>query len=169
MKLEYIKDGVTIGTSISYVGFVGILTAVRKDLSISLNFRPSRDRFDNGSRFGNVSSTLSNVRYYLHLLMVLVGFKPALPSLLRSTFFSKPKMTLTERAKQLAMTCSAVAYFTLSDGNNTIVLEKELNTAKVTKSNNFLSVTNHDVCLETASATQDVRFREFIKDSVQDT
>lgn len=159
VKLEYVKHGEVIGTSISYVGFVGILTAVRKDLSISLNFRPNR----------NSSSTWSNIRYYSHLLMVLSGFKPALPSILRSTFFSTPEMPLEERTLRLARISSTVAYFTLSDGNSTVVLEKDLHSAQVTASGTFVAVTNHDTCYEDQSVSrnvfQDQFSREFIAES----
>lgn len=58
VRLEYVKDGQRIGTTVGYVGFVGILTAVRKDLSLSLNFRPNR----------NCISFLSSLGFYFHLL-----------------------------------------------------------------------------------------------------
>ena len=165
VQLEYVRDGEIIGTSITYVGFVGILTAVRKDLSISLNFRPNRD----------TSSKWSNIRYYSHLMMVLAGFKPALPSILRTTFFSNPEKSLADRAKQLTKTTSTVAYFTLSDGNQTIIIEKDFHSSKVTNSDTFIAVTNHDADYDKAEGPtpsraesfRDLEFRAFVAESIE--
>ncbi len=40
VQLEYNRDGVKVASVLTYVGYVGVLTGVRKALSISLNFRP---------------------------------------------------------------------------------------------------------------------------------
>ncbi|KAK3717461.1 hypothetical protein LTR37_005851 [Vermiconidia calcicola] len=76
VQLDYVaeKDGPVIASSITYVGFVGVLTGVRKNLSMSLNFRANR--VDNGHFW-------SDAKYVWHLLMVLLGQRPSISSVLR--------------------------------------------------------------------------------------
>lgn len=139
VQLDYMKDGQHIGTSVGYVGFVGILTAVKKDLSMSLNFRPNR----------NSTSFLTNLTFYLHLLLVLVGFRPSISSNLRHHFFSAQDVSLSNLASTISRTPSTAAYITLSDGESTIVMEKDRHSALIRESNDFISVTNHDLAFET--------------------
>ncbi|XMA08046.1 hypothetical protein WAI453_000837 [Rhynchosporium graminicola] len=59
-----------VGRSITHAGFVGILTGVRKDLSVSLNFRPTYS-----------CSTFSLRK---HQLLVFLAFRPSVCSIMRS-------------------------------------------------------------------------------------
>jgi hypothetical protein len=136
VKLDYVKDGQHVGTSISYVGFVGVLTAVRKDLSLSLNFRPNRDN----------SSFLSNVSFYLHLFFVLIGVRPSIASILRHHFFSPQEVSRI--AQKISKTPSTAAYIILSDGEKTLVMEKDLYSARIRDARDFIAVTNHDLSHE---------------------
>lgn len=74
VELEYVREGVIVASAISYVGYVGVLTGVRKGLSMSLNFRPIH----------NASTWLANVRFYLHHALVLFGFHSSISSILRT-------------------------------------------------------------------------------------
>jgi hypothetical protein len=138
VKLDYVKDGQHVGTSIGYVGFVGILTAVKKDLSMSLNLRPNR----------NSTSFLPNLVFYFHLLLVVVGLRPSISSSLRHHFLSAQDVSLSELASKISTTPSTAAYITLSNGDRTIVMEKDHNSAQIRESSDFISVTNHDLALE---------------------
>lgn len=75
VQLDFVlePDGEMVASSITYAGFVGVLTGVRKDLSISLNFRGVHD---------DSHSFVANARYYGHLGMVLLGFRPSISSIL---------------------------------------------------------------------------------------
>ena len=138
VRFDYMKDGKHVGTSVGYVGFVGILTAVKKDLSLSLNFRPNR----------NSTSFLLNLAFYFHLLLVIVGFRPSVASNLRHHFFSARDISLSDLASTISTTPSTAAYITLSDGESTIVMEKDRNSAFIRESRDFISVTNHDLAFE---------------------
>ncbi|KAK3703244.1 hypothetical protein LTR37_014584 [Vermiconidia calcicola] len=84
VQLDYVleKDGPVIANSITYAGFVGVLTGVRKNLSMSLNFRANR--IDSG-RFW------SDAKYVWHLLMVLLGQRPSISSVLRHFLLPQQK------------------------------------------------------------------------------
>jgi hypothetical protein len=138
VRFDYMKDGKHIGTSVGYVGFVGILTAVKKDLSLSLNFRPNR----------NNTSFLPNLAFYFHLLLVIVGFRPSIASSLRHHFFSARDVSLSDLASTISTIPSTAAYITLSDGESAIVMEKDRNSAFIRESRDFISVTNHDLAFE---------------------
>jgi len=66
VQLEYIRDRVKVASAITYVGYVGVLTGIRKELSMSLNFRPIH----------NASTWLASFRFYLHHALALFGFRP---------------------------------------------------------------------------------------------
>lgn len=77
VQLDYVLEpnGEIVASSINYAGFVGVLTGVRKGLSLSLNFRGVH----NGS-----NELLANVKYYGYLAMVVLGLRPSISSTLRS-------------------------------------------------------------------------------------
>ncbi|KAF1997050.1 hypothetical protein P154DRAFT_525210 [Amniculicola lignicola CBS 123094] len=149
-------DGPTIARSIGYAGFVGILTGARPGLSLSLNFRPYHN---------NDSSRRANFRFYAHQVLVLLGFRPSISSILRSYMlpspcrkgwnpFTRTKVT-TGHTEHVAIVLQALpsipttsCYITLSDGTHTCVLEKDLRTANLLSSTTFIAVTNHDVAYE---------------------
>lgn len=141
--------GLTVATSITYVGFVGILTGVRKGLSVSLNFRPNHD----------VSTRTANFRFYFHHLLVLLGVRPSISSLLRNSLLpcrnksggprsAPPSIALIER--QLPSTVATAAYLIFSDGKKTVIMEKDHRTAVVRSATDFIAITNHDEAEELA-------------------
>lgn len=145
VQLEFVRDDdpeKVLATSITYVGYVGVLTGVRKDLSMSLNFRPVHDE----SR---------NVAFYTNHLLVLLGIRQSISSLLRECLFSfpdgpKPKKrkeslsTLEKIVAQVPSMPTTAVYLIFSDGVTTVTMEKDHGTAVVRSSPSFIIATNHD-------------------------
>ena len=149
VQLDFIKkpgDNI-IASSITYVGYVGVLTGVRKGLSISLNARPIHDR----------STRLANFRFYFHQLLVLLGYRPSISSILRQQLLPSqtssrcPKATtptLESIEQTLPSTSTTAAYLIFSDGDRTVTMEKDHRTAAVKSSGTFIVATNHDEAQE---------------------
>ncbi|KAF3479549.1 uncharacterized protein GIQ15_06525 [Arthroderma uncinatum] len=160
VKLEYIRSSesdTALATSVTYVGFVGVLTGVRKGLSISLNFRPCHD----------TSSILANYRFYGSHLLVLLGMRRSISSLLRKYLLS-PNLEPTQRQSWLdrilrrkpaprqnqtpldLITASlpqiptTAAYLVMCDGKSAVVFEKDHRRATIQRSSSFIVVTNSD-------------------------
>ncbi|KAI9694281.1 MAG: hypothetical protein M1820_009084 [Bogoriella megaspora] len=145
-------DGDVIASSITYAGFVGVLTGVRRDLSMSLNFRPNHN---------NSTSIFSNARYLLHCAMVLFGRQPSISHVLRNYLippYAGPRghtesketshPTLATVIRDLPQIPTTACYLTFSDGIQTFVLEKDRTTAEIRSSESFITITNHDVSSE---------------------
>ncbi len=145
IQLEYIRDVVKVASVITYVGYVGVLTGVRKGLSISLNFRPVH----------NASTWLANVRFYLHHALVLFGCRPAISSILRTILIpkdvSQALATLDLLLTELPATTTTAAYLVFCDGEQAVTLEKDYNTAVLQSASDFIVVTNHDRAQELGS------------------
>lgn len=162
VQLNFVRGaaGKVIAQSITYAGFVGVLTGVRKDLSISLNFRPNHD----------TTGPLANLRYYSHQLLVLLGFRPSISSILRQYLLSSDRSmshptlkhesspangtALSELAEiegDLPSKPTSAAYLIVSDGNRTVTMEKDHRTAVVKSSSAFISITNHDLSAKSSS------------------
>ena len=146
VQLEYVRDGVKVASAITYVGYVGVLTGVRKGLSMSLNFRPVH----------NASTWLANVRFYLHHALVLFGFRPAISSILRAILIPRDVMqsvpTLDSVLQELPAATTTAAYLIFCDGEQAVTLEKDYNTAIIQCSLDFIAVTNHDRAQEHGSS-----------------
>ena len=148
VQLDFVNEagGEIIASTITYVGFVGALTGVRKGLSLSLNFRPTHD----------ASTRLANYRFYFHHVMVLLGLRPSISSLLRqyllpshagsSSHSSSPALADIER--DLPSQLSTAAYLIFSDGDRTITMEKDCRKALVRSAHYFIVATNHDIAEE---------------------
>lgn len=144
VQLNFVNepDGPVIARSVTYVGFVGALTAVRPGLSMSLNFRP----YHNDSH-----SHISNLQFQYHRLLVLLGQRPSISSTLRSILLP-PKSrsshehidTISSIQQRLPSLPSTAAYLTFSDGDRTLVMEKDRVTAHTSTSSSFIVITNHD-------------------------
>lgn len=166
VQLEFVRSPETdrvLATSITYVGFVGVLTGVREGLSISLNLRPKHDK----------SSPLRNCRFYANDLLVLLGARQSISSLLRqyllppapqepsgsasSRLFkgktSKAKANPNAHAHAASLdTISATlptipttaAYLIFCDASRTLLVEKDYRTAATFTSSSFIVATNCD-------------------------
>lgn len=144
VQLNFINEpgGPVIARSVTYVGFVGALTAVRPGLSMSLNFRP----YHNDSH-----SRLSNLQFQYHRLLVLLGRRPSISSTLRSILLPSNSAkgnehldTISSIQQKLPPLPSTAAYLTFSDGDETLVMEKDRVTAHNSTSASFIVITNHD-------------------------
>lgn len=146
----------TIATSVTYVGFVGVLTGVRKDLSVSLNFRPNH----------HSSGWASDFRFYSNHLLVLLGIRQSISSLLRQYIIPpathkkrllpnlalwKGKNMSNSDAPSLASITATLpkapttaAYLIFSDGSSTVTLEKDYRSAVIHSSSSFIVATNCD-------------------------
>ncbi|KAI9723041.1 MAG: hypothetical protein M1812_001490 [Candelaria pacifica] len=150
VRLDFVNEegGDVVATSITYAGFVGVLTGVRKGLSLSLNFRPNH----------NVSSPLSHIRFYGHHLLVMLGFRPSISSILRSQLLpsdpprqeessTRPRTlpTLESISTDLPAMTSTACYLIFCDGKTTIAMEKDHCTAAIRSTSDFVATTNHDL------------------------
>lgn len=156
VQLEFIRDdepGKVLATTVGYVGFVGVLTGVRKDLSMSLNFRPVHD-------------TTKNLYFYLNHFLVLLGRRPSISSLLRQCLIpSSPNSkrlgwgsklpTLYHIINDIPSQPTTAAYLIFSDGQRTVTMEKDVNTAVTRFDPYFIIVTNNDQTSATFPSQQD--------------
>lgn len=140
VQLEFVRSSnpdKVLATSITYAGYVGILTGVRKDLSASLNFRPVHD-------------TSNNFSFYTNHLLVLLGFRQSISSILRqcilpSSESEEPKyLTLSDLTAEIPGIPTTAAYFVFCDGSETVTMEKDNKTATIRSSSTFIVVANHD-------------------------
>lgn len=131
-----------VARSVTYCGYVGVLTGVREQLSLSLNFRGVH----------NANTKAEHFRFYLHHLLVLLGFRPSISSILRGYLFSenqdgqdeKEAKSLAVIAEQIPLQHTTAAYLTFCDGESAIVLEKDFSSAQIRSSDTFIAATNHD-------------------------
>lgn len=161
VRLDFVEhpNGPVIASTVTYFGYVGVLTGVRKGLSISLNFRPTHD----------VSTRFANFHFYLHHLLVLLGWRPSISAMLRqcllpsqlassntlsSTVSSdiNSSSTLADIWQHIPDKPSTAAYLTFSDGTRTITMEKDNGSAVVKSAENIIVIANHDVADEADSA-----------------
>lgn len=114
---------------------------------MSLNFRPTHNKTDR----------LADTRFYSHLLLVLLGFRPSIGSVLRRCLIPSQttsgssrlhSQTLDELERTLPGMISSAAYIILSDGKRTTVMEKDIRSGVVRSSGDFIAATNHDAAHE---------------------
>ena len=161
VQLEFVsspKSDKVLATSITYVGFVGVLTAVREKLSVSLNFRPMHD----------TSSRLATFRFYFNHLLVLIGARRSISSVLRQCVlpesiapcsnwllnpFRRQKdehatslepLSLELLRKTIPPLPTTAAYLIFSDGSSTVTMEKDHRTAVIRSSPSFIVIANND-------------------------
>lgn len=144
VQLNFVNEpqGPVIARSITYVGFVGALTAVRPGLSLSLNFRPYHNDSD---------SQASNLRFHYHRVLVLLGRRPSISSTLRNILLTPDPNdghgrldTISSIQPRILSLPSTAAYLTFSDGDRTLVMEKDRVTAHTSISTSFIVIANHD-------------------------
>ncbi|KAL1970750.1 hypothetical protein VTN77DRAFT_2584 [Rasamsonia byssochlamydoides] len=181
VQLEYVSTADTdeiLATSITYVGFVGVLTAVRKGLSVSLNFRPIHD----------TSRKWANCRFSFSHLLVLLGTRRSISSLLRlcvlpeaatrpasswtlpwwrrksnnnnSTISASTAPSLSLIQDRIPSEPTTAAYLIFSDGASTVTMEKDHRTAVVRSSSSFIVITNNDQEPDAPSTRQIAKDKE---------
>ncbi|KAL7929894.1 beta subunit of N-acylethanolamine-hydrolyzing acid amidase domain-containing protein [Trichoderma chlorosporum] len=126
------KPQTVIARTVTYAGFVGVLTGVRKDLSISLNFRPNHN-----------CSTLS---LRIHQILVLLGVQPSISSVLRQHFLNPEHNhpSMNNVTESITTTRAVPCYVILCSGTETTVVQKDLDTAQAKSAVDFIVHTNHD-------------------------
>jgi hypothetical protein len=75
VELNFVRrpGGPVVASAITYFGYVGVLTGVRRGISMSLNFRPHHDR----------SSVWKRMTFRWQQLMVILGQRPSISSDMR--------------------------------------------------------------------------------------
>ncbi|KAL2883249.1 hypothetical protein SGCOL_001443 [Colletotrichum sp. CLE4] len=154
--IEYVNtsngSNEVIARSVTYAGFVGMLTGVRKGLSVSLNFRPGHE--------------CGHGCLLKHQLAVLFGLRESVPSMLRRIILNENIPTkdskayntkipnplensekptfITSIAKKIASFNASPCYLTLCDGKQVVNILKDLHDGKIKTSNLFQIQCNHD-------------------------
>ncbi|KAF8625520.1 hypothetical protein AX17_006832 [Amanita inopinata Kibby_2008] len=145
VRVEYIREGKVIARSVTYAGYIGVLTGVREGLSIAFNYRP------------NINSSSPIFRHRFHQIQMLLGFRPSVPSKLRRILLSPGSPpTLDDLARRLvhSKTRLSPCYLTFCSPSAILILEKDLKKAHPLVSDQFLVVTNHDEKMEELSLDQ---------------
>jgi hypothetical protein len=146
VQLNFIRSKSTqpktvIASSVTYIGFVGVLTGVKPGLSLSLNFRAVHD----------ATTKREQLRFYLHHLMILLGRRPSIASILRHYILDNHQDLTSEQSAldvvvaDMKRRLTTAAYLIFSDGQSTITMEKDYSTALTDSSDTFIVRTNHDV------------------------
>ncbi|KAJ5223683.1 beta subunit of N-acylethanolamine-hydrolyzing acid amidase-domain-containing protein [Penicillium chermesinum] len=141
VQLDFVRDSdaeEVLATSITYAGFVGVLTGVRKEMSVSLNFRAVHD-------------TSRDFAFYSNHLLVLLGLRRSISSTLRQCILPSDSestnpvySTLDEILAKIPSLRTTAAYLVFCDGRKTVTMEKDYKTAVVRSSSSFITVANHD-------------------------
>ena len=109
----------------------------REGLSISFNYR---------ARLHSESSALQN---RIHHLQLLLGLKPSIASQLRRVLLSpEPVPTLQELAVTFKTMETSSCYLIFCTPSEVLIMEKDLKSAVLHTSEQFLAVTNHDADME---------------------
>lgn len=162
VQLDFVKSGSStpekiLASSITYVGFTGVLTGVREGLSMSLNFRGLHDN----------SSRTAQFRFYFHHVLVLMGHRPSIATHLRNFLIGEfqgvevlPKeernesmdeehtnqpMQLEDLYASISACHTTAAYLIFSNGQTTMSIDKDFRTATMRQAEDFIVTTNHDV------------------------
>ncbi|KAF3077450.1 Acid ceramidase [Trichoderma lentiforme] len=135
--LEFVRSNskepeTVIARSVTYAGFVGVLTGVRQNLSMSLNFRPTHN--------------CSELSLRTHQSLVLLGVQPSISSVLRHHLLHPEHHppTINNVAKSITKTRSAPCYIIFCSGTETTVIQKDLVNAQTKSATDFIVHTNHD-------------------------
>ncbi|KAK4076215.1 NAAA-beta domain-containing protein [Trichoderma simmonsii] len=135
--LEFVRSNskepeMVIARTVTYAGFVGVLTGVRQNLSMSLNFRPTHN--------------CSALSLRMHQSLVLLGVQPSISSVLRQHLLHPEHHppTINNITKSITRTRSAPCYIILCSGTETTVIQKDLVNAQTKSSTDFIVHTNHD-------------------------
>ena len=113
---------------------------------MSLNFKPTHDS----------SGRFSDLRFYCHHLLVLLGFQPSISSLLRRYLLPDPSsksfpvhtVTLESIKRDIPNVATTAAYLIFCDGDKAITIEKDHHNALIREAKDFIVATNHDVAEE---------------------
>ncbi|RGP79416.1 n-acylsphingosine amidohydrolase [Fusarium longipes] len=161
VEFDFIRrtGGPVVATTITYLGYVGVLTGVRKGLSISLNFRPYHAK----------ETTRQRLSFRWNQALVVLGFRQSISSALRNILLEEypgsdaqtrqgresvnasnlAKSTsdeyVQEVLKRMSTSQSTSAYIILCQPERVFLVEKDHRRASIRDSDTFLTAYNHDV------------------------
>ncbi|KAF4419111.1 hypothetical protein FACUT_11569 [Fusarium acutatum] len=158
VELDFVRTpgGPVIATTVGYLGYVGVLTGVRKGMSLSLNFRPHHAK----------ETLRQRLSYRYNQAMVVLGQRQSISSSLREILLGDP--TIPEKHSdhahkadtispdlqsqyvqqvltKLSTSNSTAAYLILCQPDRVFVIEKDHRSALIRESDTFLTAYNHDV------------------------
>lgn len=148
IQVEFIRSGSIVARAVTYAGYTGILTGVRRGLSISLNYR------------AHPSNRPTSMR--LHQILVLMGFRRSISSVLRNFLLSPGAPPSLDALRSTLPTMpTSMCYLTFSDGKNSLIFEKDLNTAVIREPlDGFIVTTNVDDAIH---ALDEIQIKEYMK------
>ncbi|KAM0240253.1 hypothetical protein ACHAPO_002149 [Fusarium lateritium] len=159
VELNFVRhaEGPVIATTITYLGYVGVLTGVRKGLSMSLNFRPCHAR----------ETIRQRLSFRWNQAMVVLGHRQSISSALRDILLdesaeadikTETSRDFTDTAAQgvsdeyvqrilsrLSTSKSSAAYLILCQPERVFLVEKDHKAANIRDSDKFLTACNHDM------------------------
>lgn len=112
VHIRYIRKGDIVAEAITYAGYTGCLTGVRRGLSISLNYRALH----------NTGAFSMN----LHRILVLLGRRPSIATHLRRLLLAEKLPSLEEISHHFQNTTATPSFLYFCDGKSGILLEKSL-------------------------------------------
>ncbi|RGP68822.1 n-acylsphingosine amidohydrolase [Fusarium sporotrichioides] len=159
VELDFVRQagGPVVATTITYLGYVGVLTGVRRGLSISLNFRPC-----------HASETIrQRLSFRWNQAMVVLGYRKSISSALRDILLDEFAEADVEThsfkdstdnvalgisdeyvqkvLESLSTSESSAAYLILCQPERVFLVEKDHKIASIHDSDTFLTACNHDV------------------------
>jgi hypothetical protein len=159
VELDFVcfTGGPVIATSITYLGYVGVLTGVRKGISMSLNFRPHHAQETAWQEFS----------FRWNQAMVVLGYRQSISSTLRNILLdassdpdqqprkSQETNIISSDSKvsdqyvqnvltKLLTSNSTAAYLVFCQPNRIYIVEKDHRSANIRESDTFLTAYNHD-------------------------
>ncbi|KAI9896901.1 hypothetical protein N3K66_007923 [Trichothecium roseum] len=148
VELDFVRSagGPVVATSITYLGYVGCLTGVRRGLSMSLNFRPYHAR----------ETWMQAAAFRWHQAMVVLGMRPSISSVMRHYLLrpgtdddDRGEEGVTEKEvedimQELTASHSTSAYLIFCTAQRVFVVEKDNGWANIRSSDKYLVACNHD-------------------------
>ncbi|KAI1033462.1 hypothetical protein LB503_008449 [Fusarium chuoi] len=157
VELDFVRTdgGPVVATTVGYLGYIGVLTGVRKGMSLSLNFRPHHSR----------ETLRQRLSYRYHQVMVVLGKRQSISSSLRQILLGDsaiPEKQSDEAQEtdnisadlqnqyvqqvltKLSTSSSTAAYLILCQPDRVLVVEKDHRSASIRESDTFLTAYNHD-------------------------
>ncbi|CAF9927608.1 MAG: hypothetical protein GOMPHAMPRED_004449 [Gomphillus americanus] len=136
IELDFVNEagGEIVFTSLTYFGYVGCLTGLKKNLSVALNTRSIHDR----------STFMKRLSFQWHRIMILLGRRRGIASELRMIMM-QPVRDPDVIARDLLQKHATAAYITLCNGCTTVVLDNDNCCGLIRQDSDFILAVNHDV------------------------
>jgi hypothetical protein len=158
VELDFVRHngGPVVATTVTYLGYVGVLTGVRRGLSMSLNFRPYHAK----------ETARQRLSFRWNQAMVVLGYRQSISSTLRNILLDESAESdvqtrpsedavntdagiaddyVQKVLERLSTSESTSAYLVLCQPECVFLIEKDHRRASVRDSDTFLTAYNHDV------------------------